>query len=216
MWQTLNKYYKNPITLEEFVSTQDNPFGIVSSEKIGPAIAKEMVQNAFLAVIASLLAIGLYITVRFKRWQWATGATLALAHNAFVVIGIFSLLYSIMPFNLEVNQAFIAAILTIIGYSINDTVVIFDRIREYIGLYPKRDMKSNIDSAICATLSRTINTSGTTLVTLLSIFIFGGETIRGFVFALILGVVIGTYSSVFIATPIAYDLQRKKAAKLEE
>lgn len=121
-----------------------------------------------------------------------------------------------MPFNLEVNQAFIAAILTIIGYSINDTVVIFDRIREYIGLYPKRDIKTNIDNAICATLSRTVNTSGTTLVTLLAIFIFGGETIRGFVFALILGVIIGTYTSVFIATPIAYDLQRKKAAKSSE
>jgi SecD/SecF fusion protein len=120
-----------------------------------------------------------------------------------------------MPFNLEVNQAFIAAILTIIGYSINDTVVIFDRIREYIGLYPKRDIKTNIDNAICATLSRTINTSGTTLVTLLAIFICGGETIRGFVFALILGVIIGTYSSVFVATPIAYDLQRKAGKKLE-
>ena len=213
MWQTLNKYYKNPITLEEFVSTQDNPFGIVSSEKIGPAIAKEMVQNAFLAVIASLLAIGLYITVRFKRWQWATGATLALAHNAFVVIGIFSLLYSIMPFNLEVNQAFIAAILTIIGYSINDTVVIFDRIREYITLYPKRDIRSNINQAICSTLSRTMNTSGTTIVTLLAMFIFGGENLRGFIFALLLGVIIGTYSSVFVATPIAYDILTKSGKK---
>ena len=121
-----------------------------------------------------------------------------------------------MPFAMEINQAFIAAILTIIGYSINDTVVIFDRIREYIGLYPKRDIKTNIDNAICATLSRTVNTSMTTLVTLLAIFFFGGETIRGFVFALILGVIIGTYSSVFIATPIAYDCQRKKAAKAVE
>ena len=210
MWQTLNKYYKNPITLEEFVSTQDNPFGIVSSEKIGPAIAKDMVFNAFYAVLFSLIAIGLYITVRFKHWQWATGATLALAHNAFLVIGIFSMLYSVMPFSLEVNQAFIAAILTIIGYSINDTVVIFDRIREYITLFPKRDMRTNINQAICSTLSRTMNTSGTTLVTLLAIFIFGGETLRGFIFALLLGVVIGTYSSVFVATPIAYDILRRK------
>jgi SecD/SecF fusion protein len=123
------------------------------------------------------------------------------------------MLYAIMPFNLEVNQAFIAAILTIVGYSINDTVIVFDRIREYIGLYPKRDLKNNMNSAICSTLARTINTSGTTLVTLLAIFIFGGESIRGFVFALIIGVVIGTLSSIFIASPIAYDLQRKKAAK---
>ena len=188
-------------------------WGIVSSEQVNESISSEMTVNSIIAVLIALVAIGFYIAIRFRRWQWALGATAALAHNALLVIGIFSMLYAIMPFNLEVNQAFIAAILTIIGYSINDTVVIFDRIREYIGLYPKRDIKTNIDNAICATLSRTINTSGTTLVTLLAIFIFGGETIRGFVFALILGVIIGTYSSVFIATPIAYDLQRKKAIK---
>ena len=189
-------------------------YGIASSEQVGSSISGEMTRSSIIAVLVSLVVIGLYIAVRFRRWQWALGATVALAHNALLVIGIFSMLYAVMPFNLEVNQAFIAAILTIIGYSINDTVVIFDRIREYITLYPKRELKNNINSAVCATLSRTINTSGTTLITLLSIFIFGGETIRGFVFALILGVVIGTYSSVFIATPIAYDLQRKKAAKL--
>ena len=190
-------------------------WGIVSSEQVNESISSEMTVNSIIAVLIALVAIGLYIAIRFRRWQWAMGATVALAHNALLVIGIFSMLYAIMPFNLEVNQAFIAAILTIIGYSINDTVVIFDRIREYIGLYPKRDIKTNIDNAICATLSRTINTSGTTLVTLLAIFIFGGETIRGFVFALILGVIIGTYSSVFVATPIAYDLQRKAGKKLE-
>ena len=188
-------------------------YGIVSSEQVSESISTEMFINSVIAVLIALVAIGVYIAIRFRRWQWALGATTALAHNALLVIGIFSMLYAIMPFNLEVNQAFIAAILTIIGYSINDTVVIFDRIREYIGLYPKRDIKTNIDNAICATLSRTINTSGTTLITLLAIFIFGGETIRGFVFALIIGIIIGTYSSVFIATPIAYDLQRKKAIK---
>ena len=188
-------------------------YGIASSEQVGSTISGEMTRSSIIAVLISLVAIGLYIAVRFRRWQWALGATVALAHNALLVIGLFSMLYAIMPFNLEVNQAFIAAILTIIGYSINDTVVIFDRIREFLGLYPKRNLKDNINNAICATLARTINTSGTTLITLLSIFIFGGETIRGFVFALILGVIIGTYSSVFIATPIAYDLQRKKVAK---
>ena len=210
IYDAVKGFYSYPISLDAFVSTQEDVNGIISSEKIGPAIAKDMVFNAFYAVLFSLIAIGLYITIRFKHWQWATGATFALAHNVFLVIGIFSMLYAVMPFNLEVNQAFIAAILTIIGYSINDTVVIFDRIREYITLFPKRDMRSNINQAICSTLSRTLNTSGTTLVTLLAIFIFGGETLRGFIFALLLGVVIGTYSSVFVATPIAYDILRRK------
>ncbi len=212
IYEASKDLYTTAIDRETFINP-DNGKGITSSEQVGSAISGEMTTNSIIAVVISLFAIGLYIAIRFRRWQWALGATAALAHNALLVIGLFSMLYAIMPFNLEVNQAFIAAILTIIGYSINDTVVIFDRIREYIGLYPKRDIKTNIDDAICATLARTINTSGTTLVTLLSIFIFGGETIRGFVFALILGVVIGTYSSVFIATPIAYDLQRKKAEK---
>ena len=213
LYNALKGFYTYDITLEGFTSTQEDANGIISSEKIGPAIAKDLLISAFYAVLFSLIAIGLYITFRFKRWEWATGATLALAHNAFLVIGIFSILYHVMPFNLEVNQAFIAAILTIIGYSINDTVVIFDRIREYIALYPKRDMKQNINQAICSTLSRTMNTSLTTLVTLLAIFILGGETLRGFVFALLIGIVIGTYSSVFIATPIAYDILSRRSKK---
>ena len=167
-------------------------------------------------VLFSLIAIGLYITFRFKRWQWATGATAALAFNALLIIGIFSMFYGLLPFNLEVNQAFIAAILTIIGYAINDTVVVFDRIREYLGLYPKRNLKELVNGAINSTLSRTINTSGTTLVTLLAIFFFGGETIRGFIFALIIGVVVGTAATIFIATPIAYDLMIRRAAKAGE
>ena len=213
LFNSTKEFFKDEINFEQFRSTQFDARGIESSQQVGGSISTEMAKNSFIAVLISLVAIGIYIAIRFRRWQWALGATAALAHNAFIVIGIYSMLYAVMPFAMEANQAFIAAILTIIGYSINDTVVIFDRIREYIGLYPKRDIKSNIDNAICATLSRTINTSGTTLVTLLAIFIFGGETIRGFVFALIVGVVIGTYSSVFIATPIAYDCQRKKAAK---
>ncbi len=216
LYNALKGLYANQeMELNDFRTiTEEHPYGIESSQQVGGTISGEMTRNSVIAVVISLLAIGIYIAIRFRRWQWALGATAALAHNAFLVIGIFSMLYSVMPFAMEINQAFIAAILTIIGYSINDTVVIFDRIREYIGLYPKRDIKTNIDNAICATLSRTVNTSMTTLVTLLAIFFFGGETIRGFVFALILGVVIGTYSSVFIATPIAYDCQRKKAAKL--
>ncbi len=209
IYEAVKGFYTYPISLEGFTSTQDDENGIISSEKIGPAIAKDMLFGAFYAVLFSLIAIGLYITIRFKRWQWATGATLALAHNALLVIGAFSLFYHIMPFGLEINQAFIAAILTIIGYSINDTVVIFDRIREFISLYPKRAISDNINGAICSTLSRTLNTSGTTIVTLLAMFILGGENLRGFIFALLLGVIIGTYSSVFVATPIAYDILRR-------
>ena len=213
LWKAINEFYEQPTNFDTEFRDNNDSIGITQSSKVDGSISSEMTWKSIIAVLIALVAIGIYIVIRFRRWQWATGATLALAHNALLVIGIFSMLYAVMPFNLEVNQAFIAAILTIVGYTINDTVVIFDRIREYMTLYPKRDMKTNIDNAICATLSRTVNTSGTTLVTLLSIFILGGESIRGFVFALIVGIVIGTYSSVFIATPIAYDLQRKKAAK---
>ena len=206
IYNALKPLYSYDITLDGFKNTQDDVNGIISADKIGPAIAKDMTTGAFFAVFFSLIAIGLYITLRFKKWQWATGATLALIHDTFIVIGMFSICYAFMPFNLEIDQAFIAAILTIIGYSINDTVVIFDRIREYNVLYPKRNVRENINNALCSTLARTLNTSGTTLVTLLAIFIFGGATIRGFVFALLVGVIVGTYSSLFIATPLAYDM----------
>ena len=209
LYNALKPLYGYDITLDGFRSTQDDQNGIVSADKIGPAIAKDMTTGAVFSLLFALVAIGLYIVFRFRKWQWAAGATLALIHDTFMIIALFSMFYSIMPFNLEINQAFIAAILTIIGYSINDTVVIFDRIREYIGLYPKRDIKETMNSALSSTLMRTLNTSGTTLVTLLAIFIFGGETIRGFVFALIIGVVVGTYSSLFIASPLAYDMQKK-------
>ena len=206
IYNALKSLYSYEITLDGFKNTQDDVNGIISADKIGPAIAKDMATGAAWAILFSLLAIGLYITVRFKKWQWATGATIALMHDAFIVIGMFSICYAFMPFNLEIDQAFIAAILTIIGYSINDTVVIFDRIREYNILYPKRNIRENINNALCSTIVRTLNTSGTTLVTLLAIFIFGGATIRGFVFALLVGVIVGTYSSLFIATPLAYDM----------
>ena len=209
LYNALKPLYGYDITLDGFRSTQSDNNGIVSADKIGPAIAKDMTTGAVFSLLFALIAIGLYIVFRFRKWQWAAGATLALIHDTFMIIALFSMFYSIMPFNLEINQAFIAAILTIIGYSINDTVVIFDRIREYIGLYPKRDIKETMNSALSSTLMRTLNTSGTTLVTLLEIFIFGGETIRGFVFALIIGVVVGTYSSLFIASPLAYDMQKK-------
>ena len=210
IYDALKPLYSYDITFDQFRSTQTDVNGILTADKIGPSIANDTTWNAVYSVLFSLIAIGLYITFRFKRWQWATGATLALAVNALLIIGIFSMFYGILPFNLEVNQAFIAAILTIIGYAINDTVVVFDRIREYLGIYPKRSLYENVNNAINSTLSRTINTSGTTLVTLLAIFFFGGETIRGFIFALIIGVVVGTVATIFIATPLAYDLMKKQ------
>ena len=217
LYNAVKGLYSYEITFDQFRDTQTDQNGILNADKIGPSIAKDTTWNAIYSVIFSLIAIGLYITLRFKRWQWALGATLALAVNALMIIGIFSMFYLILPFNLEVNQAFIAAILTIIGYAINDTVVVFDRIREFLGLYPKRQMMENVNNAINSTLSRTINTSATTLVTLLAIFLFGGETIRGFIFALILGVCIGTAATIFVATPVAYDLMtradKKKALK---
>ena len=211
LYDALHGLYGYPITFENFRNTQNDINGILTADKIGPSIAKDMTWGAIWSVLFSLIAIGLYISLRFKKWQYATGATTALAFNALVVIGVFSLCYGWLPFNLEVNQAFIAAILTIIGYTINDTVVVFDRIREYLVFYPKRDLRENVNNALNATLSRTINTSGTTLVTLLAILFFGGETIRGFIFALIIGVVVGTAATIFLATPIAYDLMTKRA-----
>ncbi|MFI3259763.1 MAG: protein translocase subunit SecDF [Rikenellaceae bacterium] len=213
IYNAVKDNFSYAITFDQFRNTQEDENGIVSTDKIGPSIAKDTTVNAFYAIFASLIAIGLYITIRFRRWQWASGATASLIHDTLVVIGLFSLLYGIMPFNLEVNQAFIAAILTIIGYSINDTVIIFDRIREFITLYPKRKLDENINNAINSTMARTLNTSGTTIVTLLAIFTFGGETIRGFVFAMLIGVVVGTYSSIFIATPVARDMMEREANK---
>ena len=213
LYENLKGLYSYDITLEGFTSTQNDQNGIISADKIGPSIARDMTRSAIMAVIFSLIAIALYIILRFKKWQWGMGAVVSLTHNALLVMGLFSLLYGLLPFALEVNQSFIAAILTIIGYSINDTVVIFDRIREYQALYPKRSIGENINKAINSTLSRTLNTSGTTFVTLLAIFLFGGETIRGFVFALMFGIIVGTYSSVFVATPVAYEMMTKGKEK---
>ncbi len=204
--------YTTELTLDEFTSTATNPYGIIQADMVGPSVASDITRGAFIAVFFALLAIGLYIIVRFKRWQWGAGSVVALAHDAFLTLGIFSLLHGLLPFNLEIDQSFIAAILTIIGYSINDKVVIFDRIREFTTLYPKRNLKETINAAVNTTLSRTINTTGTTFVTLLAIFLFGGAVIRGFVFALMFGVIIGTLSSIFIATPVAYDLMKKQVA----
>ena len=208
------------VTLDEFKSTEINPtVGIMQSQKVGPAIADDITQSAVWAVLAALLGIFLYVLVRFRNFAFSVGALTGLAHNTLIVLGAYALLWKVMPFSMEIDQAFIAAILTVIGYSINDTVVIFDRVREYTNLYPKRDRKQNINDALNHTLSRTFSTSMSTLVVLIAIFCFGGETIRGFVFALLIGVVVGTYSSLCVATPLAFDIQeameRRKAKKAE-
>ena len=209
LYRALSPLYSQSLTQSEFETTATNINGIISSDTVEASVAREIVINAFWAVFLGLVGIGLYILLRFRRWQYGAGSVVALAHDAFITIGIFSLFWKIMPFNMEVDQSFIAAILTIIGYSINDKVVIFDRIREYQALYPKRSMRENINNAVNSTLSRTINTSGTTFVTLLAIFLFGGEVIRGFVFALLFGILVSTYSSIFTATPVAYDLMKR-------
>ncbi|MCF8365869.1 MAG: protein translocase subunit SecD, partial [Bacteroidales bacterium] len=185
---------------------EDKLIGILSSQKVGPTIADDIRNRAYLAVIFALIVIFIYIAIRFKKWQYGLSGVIALFHDTLITISLFSLFYNVLPFNLEVDQAFIAAILTIIGYSINDTVIIFDRIREFVFLHPKRKLSDNINNGLNSTLARTINTSGTTLLVLLIIFIFGGEVIRGFTFALLVGILVGTYSSVFVASPIAYDL----------
>ena len=215
LYNALKGFFAEDLTFEQFTSTLDNPNGIISSDKVGPTIANDITRDAIIAVIIALFVIFAYIPVRFRGWTWGLGGVTGLAHTALIVIGFFSLFSGILPFSLDIDQTFIAAILTIIGYAINDTVVIFDRIREYKELHPKADFRQNVNEALNSTLSRTMNTSLTTLVTMLAIAIFGGEVIRGLAVALILGIVIGTYASIFIATPIMYDVTKKADAKKE-
>ena len=212
LFTSLLPYLPNDISYDDFVKgSSEKSIGIMSSIKVGPTIADDIKKNSFLAVIGSLIVVFLYILLRFQKWQFSLGAVAAVFHDVLIVLGIFSITYTFMPFSMEINQAFIAAILTVIGYSLNDTVVVFDRIREFVNEHTKLEFNSTVNSALNSTLSRTLNTSLTTLLVLLSIFIFGGESIRGFMFALIVGVIVGTYSSVFIATPVMYDTQTKES-----
>ena len=217
LYNSLKGFFKEDITFDEFRSTLENPNGIISSDKVGPTMANDMKRAAIIAVIIALFVIFAYIAVRFKNWTWGLGGVVGLAHTAIIVIGFFSFFSGILPFTLDVDQTFIAAILTIIGYAINDTVVIFDRIREYKTLHPKMDFRINANQALNSTLSRTMNTSLTTLIVMIAIAIFGGEVIRGMAVALCLGIAIGTYASIFIATPIMYDttmaVKKKQEAK---
>ena len=210
LFDNLNEQYNNQISYTEFTAGED--VGIMSSIKVGPTIADDIKQNSVWAIFGSLVIVFFYILLRFQKWQFSLGAVSAVFHDVLIVLGIFSLTYKIMPFNMEINQAFIAALLTVIGYSLNDTVVVFDRIREFFRIHKSWDNETTVNTALNSTLSRTLNTSLTTLIVLIAIFIFGGESIRGFMFALIIGVMVGTYSSVFIATPIMFDSYTKKVS----
>ena len=212
-----SQYYKTPISLESFKSTETNPLGIIQADQVGGTIAHDNLMHSIWAVIGGLLVMFVYIGLRFRSWRFGVGSVTALTHDTILVIGIFSLLYGLLPFNLEVDQYFISAVLTVIGYSINATVVIFDRVREYRKLYPKRDLRTHMNDAINSTLARTVNTSGTTFVTLLMMFIFGGEVIRGFIFALLVGVLVGVFSSLCIACAVVYEISGKqKVAETKE
>jgi SecD/SecF fusion protein len=223
LFKSLEQFYQTDINYNEFTSDQEADeklIGILSSQKVGPTIADDIRNKAVTAVILSLLIIFGYIAIRFRKWQYGLAGIIALAHDTIIVLGVFSIFYNILPFSMEVDQSFIAAILTIIGYSINDTVIIFDRIRENVTLHPKKLLRININDGLNSTLMRTFNTSGTTALVLIIIAIFGGEVIRGFVFALLIGILVGTYSSVFNASPMVFDLlkgpkQEKEAAEKE-
>ena len=206
LYKDLQPVMGEQISYDEFMSGEG--LGVMKSDKTGPSIAEDIKSSAVWAIIGSLIIIFGYILVRFRKWQFSMGAVAALTHDVIITLGAFSLLYSVMPFSLEIDQQFIAAILTVIGYSLNDTVIIFDRIREEIG--KSGWSAQTLNHAISTTLSRTLNTSLTTLLTLLAIFIFGGETLRGFMFAMIIGVVVGTYSSIFVATPLVYDSSKRE------
>ena len=216
LYESLKGFYTENVSLADFTSTLENPNGIISSDKVGASIANDIKRNAIISIILALIVIFAYIAMRFKGWNWGLGGVVSLAHTAIIIIGFFSLFSGILPFNLDVDQTFIAAILTIIGYAINDNVVIFDRIRENLALHPNDDFKETVNKSLNATLTRTVNTSVSTLLPMLTIAIFGGESIRGLSVALCLGVLIGTYASIMIGTPIMFDAEmatrKKKAA----
>nr|WP_311195756.1 protein translocase subunit SecDF [Antarcticibacterium sp. 1MA-6-2] len=212
MFDALQPYLPQDVTFEDFtVGSGERSVGIMQSMKVGPTIADDIKNDSFWAILGSLIVVFLYILLRFRKWQFSLGAVAAVAHDVIIVLGIFSLFYNVMPFSMEIDQAFIAAILTVIGYSLNDTVVIFDRIREFVNEHSTWPLGKTVNSALNSTMSRTVNTSLTTIIVLLAIFIFGGESLRGFMFAMIIGIIVGTYSSLFIATPIMVDSVTDKA-----
>ena len=208
LFESLKTFLPENYTYDQFLNAENN-VGKMMSAKVSPTIADDIKQNSFWAILGSLVVVFLYILFRFRKWQFSLGAVAAVFHDVLIVLGIFSLTYDFMPFSMEIDQAFIAAILTVIGYSLNDTVVVFDRIREFLNEHSTWEFKKTVNSALNSTLSRTLNTSFTTLVVLISMFMLGADSLRGLLFALIVGVIVGTYSSVFVATPIMHDTTRK-------
>ena len=217
LYDGLKGLYNNNLSMTQF-SSEDETVGILSTQKVGATIASDVTRKSIWAIIVALALMFVYIAIRFKKWQYGVASIMALTQDTLIVLGMYSLFYNVLPFTMEVDQSFIAAVLTVIGYSINATVVIFDRIRENVGLHPKSSWKVNMNNAVNSTLTRSFNTSGSTLVVLLAIFIFGGDTIRGFIFALLVGVLAGTFSSVFLSSPFAYVLMKgnKKDQEIED
>jgi len=207
LYDNLKKHYSAGLTYDKFVNAYDGKkYGILLASKVGPTIAEDIKTNAYWAVIGAMLIVGLYLVISFRKWQYSLGAIAAVVHDVIFVLGIYSLCYKFMPFGMEIDQHFIAAILTVIGYSMNDTVIVFDRVREFLGgKKAKGNFNSIVNQSINSTMSRTINTSLTMILVLLIMFIFGGDSIRGFIFAMLIGIIVGTYSSLFIATPVLCD-----------
>ena len=218
LFNGLKKYYSANLTYDKFINLYEGKtVGILQSSKVGAAISADIKTNSFWAVLGAMLVVCLYLVISFRKWQYSLGALAAVAHDVIFVLGVYSLLYKYMPFHMEMDQHFIAAILTVIGYSMNDTVIVFDRIREFLAGEKKGHFKDIVNASINTTLSRTLNTSLTMIMVLLIMFIFGGESIRGFIFAMLIGIIIGTYSSLFIATPVLVDTMSKKdVAEIEK
>jgi len=203
LFTSLKPMLNSNTTESQFI--KDN---IKSSSKVGPTVADDIKRSAVWAVLLAIIGIGLYIMIRFREWGYTLGAVVSLAHDVVITMGLFSLFYGLLPFSMEIDQSFIAAILTVLGYSINDTVINYDRIRENVGLFPKRDRVNIINDSVNQMLGRTFSTTFTVIITLLAMFIFGGDSIRGFIFAMLFGIFIGTYSSVFIASPITVEMDK--------
>lgn len=219
LYDNLKKHYSAGLTYEKFVNAYDGKkLGILQASKVGPTVAEDIKTNAYWAVLGAMLIVGLYLVISFRKWQYSLGAIAAVVHDVIFVLGVYSLFYKIMPFGMEIDQHFIAAILTVIGYSMNDTVIVFDRVREFLGgKKAKGDFNSIVNQSINSTMSRTINTSLTMILVLLIMFIFGGDSIRGFIFAMLIGIIVGTYSSLFIATPVLCDtMSEEEHLKIEK
>src|SRR5690554_4215175 len=217
LYDNLKEYLPADLSFEEFMSShEDKQLGVLQTSKVGPTIADDLKYDAMKAVIGALIIMFLYILISFRRWQFSLGAVVGLAQNVIIVLGVFSATYAIMPFNMELDQHLIAAILTVVGYSINDTVIVFDRVREFLKnrrtQHTGENFTDTVNHALNTTLSRTINVSLSLTVVLLAIFIFGGESLQGFIFAILIGIIVGTFTSLFIATPIMADTMIKSGA----